>query len=934
MKEDYLKLFDTNRDAIATNRGFYYQYLVLLKKWIENYINGKGNTLYSEVEEDIKEIGDKIVFTQVKSFTSKFSFNSNEIKKTIFYFFIHYLKYHNKASLGFQFITNTEVAKSENLLLSWIENPQLNDIVLKNKIVNKIKSILNKELKSKKNNLAGRPGIDEQEINKIKIAADSFKEKIENKSFNFVQCMHWDFKKEQPDIAIKNISKEIIILLEHEKFKGRPAHLIMKVLLCEIYKCSQVQEREKRVLKNNTITRVLENTDIELEKQVNYKLIDLFKDRFEEIKEELKVVQETLLEHSLKFKDIDHRLKPIKKQNNSVPQKLTLIPKALSENIIGYEKSFMEVKSLLEAKKNICISGISGTGKTFFVYKFLELYQDDFQHIIWINSSQSLIHDIAFNKMLIENLDIKLPESYSTNERFQIICNKLDNLTGKKLFIIDTFMDKRDTLDYILSLDGWMILVTTQKILQDIELYKLPKLDFASAYEIFLNTFKGNSLLDENELKVFFQHIDYNPLVIKLTAKTISNSLDMDLKQFNNYLRNQNLDNEDLDIDIYEKGEKTPVRILSFLKKKFVLSNLSEKERYCLEFLALLPSDDILIDDLASIGGRESYLENKKHFTNVINSLHNKGWVERVDGEVKMNRLIQEIIRYNERSKNNPFSSNTFLFIWLFRRIDEVAQTNPIKSFKYLKYADSILRSIKEKYRIGIYQPLLLLENAMLNAYSLLDDKGTLHDKWADLSLRAENYLSKTDSNLGIIYNNLAYSFLKMNDFESAEIYFEKAIKILRVNLPDSLKPLINSLNNITILHIKKGDYERALKLIKRIQSLRNKYSLKEDLHLAIQYNNLGYMCQRKSKFDKAEAYCIKAINTLNSLDEELKNSNVLALSYYNLAYVQFYKGDYKYAILSLSNANKIVKKLNDYPPSTNKVIRDLIEKIKSYSGN
>ena len=77
IERDYTEFFEINTDAISTNRGFYYQYLVTLKKWILNYINQKENFIYCEVDDDIKEIGSKLIFTQVKCYSSVFSLKSD-----------------------------------------------------------------------------------------------------------------------------------------------------------------------------------------------------------------------------------------------------------------------------------------------------------------------------------------------------------------------------------------------------------------------------------------------------------------------------------------------------------------------------------------------------------------------------------------------------------------------------------------------------------------------------------------------------------------------------------------------------------------------------------------------------------------------------------------------------------------------------------------
>lgn len=86
MENQVLKIFKTNIEAVAVNRGFYFQYLLTLKKWIKNYINEKEIETLIEVDNDIKEVGDKLIFIQVKCYTATFSLNSKEVKKALFDF--------------------------------------------------------------------------------------------------------------------------------------------------------------------------------------------------------------------------------------------------------------------------------------------------------------------------------------------------------------------------------------------------------------------------------------------------------------------------------------------------------------------------------------------------------------------------------------------------------------------------------------------------------------------------------------------------------------------------------------------------------------------------------------------------------------------------------------------------------------------------------
>lgn len=238
MLEQIINVFEVNTDAVATNRGFYYQYLSMLKIWINNFIEDNNIDAYSEVDQDIKQVGEDLLFTQVKCYTSSFSLNSEEVKSTLFNFFILYLKNKDLISdVKFCFATNTNVATKEKLLDEWIKDEKLNNNNLKALCCNKIKEVLAKEIKIRKNKkLSKKNSVERRDL--IKSSADNLILIVNLEIENFTKSIRWKFENLAPDEAIKNLKLEIEKLLENEKFKDRPISLLFGVLISEIYKRS------------------------------------------------------------------------------------------------------------------------------------------------------------------------------------------------------------------------------------------------------------------------------------------------------------------------------------------------------------------------------------------------------------------------------------------------------------------------------------------------------------------------------------------------------------------------------------------------------------------------------------------------------------------------------------------------------------------------
>ncbi len=190
-------------------------------------------------------------------------------------------------SLQFCFYTNTSVAKKEKLLLSWIADPKLSDINLKQIAVKKIREIIKDEFNIRKNKKISSAK-NETTKSDIKELADKFKTFINSEALTFfVKKLHWEFKNERPELAVENLRREIMILLANTKFLNRPVSLLLNAFLSEIYKCSQNIKKEDRSLTRKTIETILLKTDLEIEGLVNHKFTTLFGVELEFLKKEI-----------------------------------------------------------------------------------------------------------------------------------------------------------------------------------------------------------------------------------------------------------------------------------------------------------------------------------------------------------------------------------------------------------------------------------------------------------------------------------------------------------------------------------------------------------------------------------------------------------------------------------------------------------------------
>ena len=908
MLEQIIDVFEVNTDAIATNRGFYYQYLTILKKWINNFIEDNDIDAYSEVDQDIREVGENLLFTQVKCYTSSFSFNSEEVKSTLFNFFILYLKNKNFVNdVNFCFATNTNVATNEKLLSKWIHDEKLIDNNLKVLCFNKIKEILSKEIKIRKNKKLSKKNSDERR-DLIKLSADNLTKIVNIEIENFTKSISWKFENIAPDEAIKKLRLEIEKLLENEKFQDRPIHLLFGVLISEIYKRSQDSNPLNRCLTKEVINTILNHSDKELKEYLNVKFFKLIHIDIELLRIDIENIQSKIDEHNFEI----NSLKKTITSNfiSELPKNLNLLPDYISINIYDWETFLVTINTKLASTRLVSIFNHGGMGKTSFAKKYLKTYSN-YNHIVWITVENSIKKAFALDEILIKNLNLDFLPEDEIEHRFKIILNELNKIEGENLIILDIqeLEENKDSLNKFISLSNWQKLILTRNKINAIPFEKLPNVDIENARNIFRLHYSKEDINDKL-LTEFIEFVEFNILVIELTAKTIENSFDLTLEKFFYSLKEQNLDDEEYNIDIDVLEENSSIKIFNYLLKKFSFNNLNSNESGYLQFLSLLPSRDIVIEDIILINGLEHYKENKIHIMNVLIKLDKKGLIDFSSDKKRINihKIIKELILYNERQTISPFIGNVFYINWLTTRIIE-GKNNPTIAYRYLRYAQSILDNIKEEYRIAIYQPLIILENELLYSYRFYIHFENELENWIDLAYRAEKHPFLDKRNLGIIYNNLGLSYAHTN-YDQALKQFEKALNLFDENEILHQSSIITVLNNVSNVFLMNKDIVNALNNFKKIRSFRKKHNLNHDQQLVIEYKILAESYKIYGDIKKAIEFMSEGIKLHYTLKPEIRNDFFLSACYSYLSKLFLLDNNLEMGILHQEKAVDILNKM------------------------
>ena len=202
-----------------------------------------------------------------------------------------------------------------------------------------------------------------------------------------------------------------------------------------------------------------------------------------------------------------------KRKQLPIAEPLTNFPNLELKNIVGRKKEIEEIKTHLKQNSIVCISGISGLGKTTLANAY----------IIYVETDSSIQSALLSNEPLIKNLGLKnefsnlskakeklLKMDNITLERndnelshFALMINKLRSLPGENILIVDNVNSSVYAEISLLPTDNWNILLTSKEHIENenIHSYRLGHLAEEDAIALFKKHCKKKA--EPKELKEF-----------------------------------------------------------------------------------------------------------------------------------------------------------------------------------------------------------------------------------------------------------------------------------------------------------------------------------------------------------------------------------------------------------------------------------------------
>ncbi len=519
-----------------------------------------------------------------------------------------------------------------------------------------------------------------------------------------------------------------------------------------------------------------------------------------------------------------------------------IIPRVLTKQVglandidfVGRKNELQKVDELLNQNAMLLLlNGIGGIGKSTLASYYLNQKKDEFDYYGFVQVNEDIKLSLA--SAFSTSLDLK---SEKIDDLFAEIMSKLNNLdkNKKKLLIIDDVKEmdnQKDEINTLMTLknNGFQILFTSREVKDNIKNYPLPMMNEGDARDLFLKHYDTD---DINNIDIIVkEYLDYHPLFIEMTAKTLSLKRRLSLNEII-----KKFESEEYQVVKRDDIESYHKFLDNFSMNDQVLQN--EETLLFIKKLALLPSIEISFEELYKFLVCDNK-DNKDKLDNFLIKLIRNGWLIEFKDGYKFHQILRDYILERYKPKFEEIEKQIDYCIYLTK--DSSDPQKALDNRDNLIYFKSILAFIEKE--------------------------------------EIKNQKTAT------IYNNFGLTFNYLNEPDEKIIrLYEKSLKI-REKIEN--KNTAETLNNLAGIYSFLKNYREAQLFHFKALKIRKKCKLENEIGSS--YNNLGVLLYRKKEYHKSKLFWCKSIQIweglrgkLNKDSKELPNLNsLLAKAHDNL---------------------------------------------------
>lgn len=558
--------------------------------------------------------------------------------------------------------------------------------------------------------------------------------------------------------------------------------------------------------------------------------------------------------------------------------------------VIGREIDLLNLKKEIEHNSNkiISIRSIGGLGKTILLKAYVKQHRSRFNHIIWVSFRNNLIDSFTNNIILLENLGVILPTNIPDSDKYKLLMNRINKLSGNTLLLIDDLQEDSFENFSMLPFSENCSIIASSRVNFQVSIFSnfnIAPLDFNSAKLLFEKYYNG--VVDDNLLDELFELIGYHTLTIVLLAKTLTiNFIINGLSQLIEYLKDNLISNEAWQVSIQSEYDNESINLKSHLLNAFNIVPLSEMEKRILSFFSVLPILQFSGSELKTL-----FSINDQHtpiFIDSLNSLVNKGWLSESNNFFQIHAILQEVIRI--KLVPNAISCAE-LITGLNAYLDPTKYYSITDKLKYISCSQYFLSVIQEES-----EDIMVLNSFIASG---LKDNGDLlnamsyAEKALDYSFQTGNHHNTYQlfSLLGIINRHLGH-------IEKAIDFYTKAIGLIE-SLPEKYITVLSIYSNFATLLEQLGEREHLLHAINLYEYVNTELTLflKENkperhylIELATNSTSLGKIYTLLDDYEKS---ILVQQNAYNELVELLGSKHeIVSICANNLGLAYGYNND------------------------------------------
>lgn len=535
---------------------------------------------------------------------------------------------------------------------------------------------------------------------------------------------------------------------------------------------------------------------------------------------------------------------------DKVEQNLTLIPYPRGKKIFVSKATLGEIQNIVSENNIALLHGIAGSGKTSTALKFVQEYQQDYQHVAWLRCEDTFSSAFLESPELLSNLKLSFDESMNEHTRFRLLLDKLNTLKTNTLLVIENVHHKHEKEIRELPLSShFKILLTSKEVLKNIPVIKIELSDFSIAKSIFFQGLnKREANISDETLENIFQHVGFHPLAIELSARTLAEQKHISGNKFV-----QNIKEKGWTVTTGNQNNKDNINEL--FSGLVNVSGLEEEEKKVLRYFSVLPATEVRYKDLTKLFKLEKQVLNQ-----TLSSLLGKGYIQEDENNgYRCPQIIQEVCL----NKLNPTIENCSILlqslgsdlseIYDFDNSREIVLVAP----RILKILQNVVKHLEQKTILfaDIYQNLGIFARILGD----FDAATKWHKKDIDIK---SGHLKDTPF-------ICIYAFLEYSDTLIASGDYNEAKQILRDNLnniqkyaPDAKQELGMTYEQIGMLLIQQGQIAEAINNLEKAILEYSSVDNIEPHRQAITANNIGLaflkignIPEAKTKFEEAREY-------------------------------------------------------------------------------